>query len=230
MLVSDVDLVPSWDNSLPEERSDFAFKARHITNYIRRAIRTRRIASDRFRRVVIECHAAELPPGTVNSEGVLCLPIPYVEGHYRQLSGLALSEYFCALIEQAYEHLSSFSPELVALMIECITALRSSGYENHWVLHKTRSPDRQVGFALQARLTSSAFEAWVVASPKGQPPSETLAFRDLPDELCFSHKVKSIRIDGSCIDVLDAKGRTVAAVEHIRANNSFKPTPLRGAA
>ena len=113
---------------------------------------------------------------------------------YESLKGADLHEFFIGMLEEGLKKCAMHHEIPTEFLFSSIREFREGGYKNEWVHHKKLFRPHGIRTELRCCLTMSEFRLTFAATKKGGVIYEKCIFETKPDEICFAHKFKEVKL------------------------------------
>jgi hypothetical protein len=180
----------------------FGFQTRALCNFVQRYARTLAIETRGFNQIVIHddpSGPAEPRPRVV-PEKSLSVPFRFEPTRYGVTTpGDEKQRYFIEVLRRGLEDADVFAPAQLAALHERIDAFAAGGFLNRWTHASKSFRHRGITVSLECELTLHEFQLTLEVHGKSIPPTSRVVLTTKPDEICFHHKFKDVRLDGDDI-------------------------------
>lgn len=124
-------------------------------------------------------------------------------------------EYYLSFLERGYRYVSESIPIPVDSLLYLHDQFRAGGYRNEWLFKKKMIREYGLYVFLKCYFTTFDFHLDLEAYDLKQTRliAKDTIFRSFPNELCFSKDFRSIRVEGSKLQILNFLGDSEMEVD-----------------
>lgn len=193
----------------------FGFETRALCNYVQRYARTLAIETRRFNSIVIHDDPfgpADARPRVV-LEKTLAVPFCFDPSRYAATTTDEQKQiYFVEILRRGLDDAHAIAALPLAALHRRIDAFSDGGFLNRWTHVSKTFRSRGITVALQCELTLHEFRLTLDLCGESIPPVSRLILTTKPDEICFHHRFKDVRMDGDDIVITSrlSKGAELA--------------------
>jgi len=206
MILKDIYLYPDLGKYPDEIVHPFRDQTRSICNYLARAIKPLRFATDGFKRI---CFVGVSNPNSecqVNRSGVLVGEIPFEAAEYLGLKTEELNQYFKRLLEIGIRKCALQHQLPEEFLLASLQEFENIGFVNRWQIKTKKIRESGLKCTLIGELTTEEFQLTLAVSKGTKTLFEKVVITTPPDEIVFVPKVNDVRQADQQIIVVDKFG------------------------
>ncbi|MDP4203735.1 MAG: hypothetical protein Q8861_13700 [Bacteroidota bacterium] len=222
-------------------RDNFNLHSRFISNYLSVQIRKLKYATDgTFNMLSIAPTIVIKHLCRIVGEKALHTCISFNRDAYEQMNDIEKYEYYLKLLEDGYRICAHYKNIPLADLLKLHDDFRQNNYKNEWLHKKKRIKEHGLDIILNCYFTSTDFRLVMTAcdlvSKKELISGDVI--RTLPDEVCFAHLFKDLKIENEHLIITDFLDRPIFSFllsdllngkfKIIFMDNGLKYTPYLG--
>ena len=184
--------------------------SRFICNYLSKAVRKLKLDTYPYNMHFFPSQA-ESSISILDSDVINC-KLYLTQNEIDKLSNLKRLEdryeYYLSFLERGYRYVSESIPLPVDSLLRLHDQFRAGGYRNEWLFKKKMISEYGLYVFLKCYFTTFDFHLEIEAYDlkRTRLIAKGVIFRSFPHELCFDKDFRSIRLDGSKLQVLNFLG------------------------
>jgi hypothetical protein len=193
-------------------RDNFNLHSRFISNYLSVQIRKLKYATDgtfNMLSIVPTINIKHLC--RMVGEKALHASISFNRDAYEQMNDIEKYEYYLKLLEDGYRICTQFKNIPLTDLLKLHDDFRQNNYKNEWLHKQKRFKEYGLSISLNCYFTSTDFRlvmtVYDLVSKKELISGEII--RTLPDEVCFAHLFKDIKMENQDIIITEFLDRPI---------------------
>jgi hypothetical protein len=209
MMLDDIPLSLKTDEYPRVYRSDFLFRTRYLSSFLRRHLRESRAIGEGFRQMSIEGTSIPKEECWISSKSLVA-EVFFDQNTYDRLAANDLHEFLISMLLGGVEKCAIQHDVPATELAEWVDEFRALRYRNEWVhMRKAMRKPKLVALLLCSLDTEKFVLTLRLETPGGKTLFEEKILETKPDELLFKHKFKDVILDGGLIVVRNRQGSNV---------------------